>query len=189
MSLDNNLKVVLKAISPIGQSTADTNADLGAKKDTDFEKMIKLRHETLHYKRAKRLVEYEKDSLTSTLHLGVFEDGITNTNSEVCKPDTKLLACGTIVMEDQNDDLNEEFFRIRGMAVSKDFQGYGLGAKILDGLLEHANKTDFVKSIWCNARSSILPFYLKFGFEVQGSEFITDQGIPHFLLTKSITYK
>jgi|GEM_PF-6686994 len=63
MSLEgSNLKVVVKAICPIRQNTSSDKAhDSVADFDTDFEKMIKLRHETLHYKRAKHLVEYEKD--------------------------------------------------------------------------------------------------------------------------------
>ena len=141
-----------------------------------FKKIIELRKSILHPDGPIERVQYAADHSEETVHLAIFDEN------------NVILACGTMLMEDESEGSSKSVGRIRGMAVSESSQGKGLGAVILDGLIDEAIERK-VQKIWCNARSKILKFYFKRDFESVGDEFITAGGVPHFKLIKSITYK
>jgi predicted GNAT family N-acyltransferase len=143
----------------------------------DFKKVVALRKATLHPNGPWELVHYSFDSFEDSFHLAIFDH-----NSD------KVIACGTLLMEDESEEHSSTVARIRGMAVDGAFQGQGLGGVILDGIIEESHKRR-VEKIWCNARSKILDFYIRKGFVSLGSEFITAGGVPHYKLVKTITYK
>lgn len=60
--------------------------------------------------------------------------------------------------------------RVYGVAVDPDFQGRGLGGRILEQLLARAARTGS-PAVWANARESALPFYLDRGFQASGDPF------------------
>lgn len=76
-------------------------------------------------------------------------------------------------------------WRLRGMATAPELQGQGIGAKVLAKCLEHA-KSRGGASIWCNARTSALEFYRKYGFETVGGEFETPGIGPHFVMVRRL---
>lgn len=69
------------------------------------------------------------------------------------------------------------------MAILKNFQGKGLGQKILsfgENLLKEKN----TRIIWCNAREVATKFYKKNGYQISGDPFpIGDIGL-HYLMFK-----
>lgn len=63
-----------------------------------------------------------------------------------------------------------EDFQFRKVAVDPSAQNIGIGSKMLNYI------TDFVlaergKRLWCNARLTAIPFYLKHGFKTTGKTF------------------
>lgn len=140
-----------------------------------FKKIVDLRKSILHPNGPVERVQYAADLSDETLHLAIFDEN------------DQIIACGTMLMEDESERPSTSIGRIRGMAVNEAFQGKGLGAIILDGLIDVAIDRK-VQIIWCNARTKILNFYFKRDFKSEGDEFITPGGIPHFKLIKTITY-
>ena len=146
--------------------------------EEDFKKVIDLRKSILHPKGPIDRIHYPSDSdQTRSYHLVIFDE-----------QKNEILACGTLLMEDEGENPSTKIARIRGMAVSEKFQGLGFGALILDGLIKESIRRR-VEKIWCNARTKILNFYLKKGFVSVGDEFVIAGGIPHYKLLKTISYK
>ena len=70
------------------------------------------------------------------------------------------------------------------MAVLKNFRKNGIGGAILLALIELAEKNQ-LQSVYCFAQTSAIGFYLKYGFNVVGEEFM-DAGIPHQRMFKNL---
>ena len=145
------------------------------KNEEDFNKVVGLRKSILHPDGPWGRVRYDSDSRADSFHLAIFAE------------DHEVLACGSLLMEDESEIESSTIARIRGIAVSEKSQGMGLGKIILKGLLEESERRR-VQKIWCNARSAILKFYLQEDFKSVGDEFITAGGIPHYKLIKTISY-
>ena len=64
-----------------------------------------------------------------------------------------------------------------GRVLSKE-RGVGLGAKVLSSGIEAVKAELSPEQIVIEAQTYAIPFYEKFGFEVNGEEFLED-GIPH----------
>lgn len=80
---------------------------------------------------------------------------------------------------------NTQCWRLRGMAVSPQFQGQGYGRQLLEYCLcavaERGGKV-----LWCNARSPAVGFYRGAGLETAGGEFIIPGIGPHFVMWRSV---
>ncbi|MGH8684074.1 MAG: GNAT family N-acetyltransferase [Nitrosospira sp.] len=63
------------------------------------------------------------------------------------------------------------------MAVLKEWRGRDVGGALLLRLLEEAGKRK-IHQITLSAQLHAIPFYVKFGFQIAGEEFM-DAGIPH----------
>jgi predicted GNAT family N-acyltransferase len=115
-------------------------------------------------------VHFVGDFDPDVFHLGLF---LESTDSPT----------GVITMLAQNEDESPSHqsacMRVRGMAVSPEFQGQGLGKKLLAEALVVCRDRN-TKVLWCNARSHVLAFYKAFGFEECSEEFFIPHGGPHF---------
>lgn len=72
-------------------------------------------------------------------------------------------------------------WRLRGMAVEANFQGKGIGKKILHECLEFIKQFN-AEILWCNGRATALRFYQSFGFEIWGEEFAIPESGWHFVM-------
>lgn len=72
-------------------------------------------------------------------------------------------------------------WRIRGMATVPWARGRGIGAAVLDALLEHA-VTHGARRIWCNARTPARSLYERAGLRAVSDEFELPQIGPHLLM-------
>lgn len=79
-------------------------------------------------------------------------------------------------------------WRLRGMAVRKDLQGQGIGALVLDALLDHV-AAEGGNLLWCNARVSALGFYERAGFKAWGDEWELPVIGPHVVMWRWIEPK
>jgi hypothetical protein len=70
------------------------------------------------------------------------------------------------------------------MAVLKEWRGRGVGAVVLQALIEQARQRGHA-SARLNAQTYAAGFYRRFGFDVSGSEFM-DAGIPHLPMRREL---
>ena len=74
--------------------------------------------------------------------------------------------------------------RIGRMAVSKALRGGGVGAQVLDALLQAARERGD-RQVLLHAQLTAVPFYLRAGFAFNGSEF-EEAGIAHIEMSKAL---
>ena len=70
------------------------------------------------------------------------------------------------------------------MAVLKEWRKKGVGSAIMRRLLMEVKKQEFQQAV-LNAQSYAVDFYKKFGFQVEGVEFL-DAGIPHIKMVRKM---
>ncbi len=66
------------------------------------------------------------------------------------------------------------------MAVRKSARGQGIGAAVLQALLEEAKRLGYAELV-LHAQTHAVGFYLRYGFVIRGEEFM-EAGIPHFTM-------
>ena len=74
--------------------------------------------------------------------------------------------------------------KIGRVAILKEFRGLGLGFKIMETILDQAEKLSY-ESLNLSAQVYAVPFYEKLGFSVVGNEYLED-GEPHINMTKAL---
>lgn len=94
-----------------------------------------------------------------------------------------VVGCGTIRREEAPFAQDEQAWRIRSMAVEPELRGQGIGAAVLDALLDHAVRHGG-GTVWCNARTPAIGLYRRAGFEARGDEFEIAGIGPHFVMTR-----
>jgi len=71
------------------------------------------------------------------------------------------------------------------MAVLKEWRGKGVGALLLQALIERARQRRHAR-VRLNAQVYAAGFYRRYGFEVSGTEFI-EAGIPHVAMQRELS--
>lgn len=95
------------------------------------------------------------------LHFGLFRDNV-------------LLSVVSLFIEDN-------VAQFRKFATENIEQGKGYGAKLLSHLIQECIDKN-IKTLWCNARTSSVGFYEKFGFEIVSDAWIKD-GIEYIKMS------
>lgn len=98
---------------------------------------------------------------------------------ETSTPQEKVIGCIMLSPSDQD----AKTFNVRQMAVSPEFQGQGLGAKLVQSA-EHYAKQAGRTRLLLNARNHAVGFYLKSGFIKKTEQEFIVLGIPHHSLEK-----
>ena len=70
------------------------------------------------------------------------------------------------------------------MSVLRQWRNQGVGSAMLNKLLEHS-RLHGPQRLWLNAQTRVTGFYQRFGFSVEGEEFM-DAGIPHLKMQLSL---
>jgi ribosomal protein S18 acetylase RimI-like enzyme len=74
--------------------------------------------------------------------------------------------------------------RLRKFATLVTFQGRGIGSKLIIHILNELIQNG-AESFWCDARTTAVGFYKKFGMESQGAEFIKSE-LSYFKMNVSL---
>ncbi len=74
--------------------------------------------------------------------------------------------------------------RLRKFASLEEFQGRGIGSKLITHILSELTKSG-TESFWCDARTTAVGFYKQFAMEKQGSEF-SKSGTSYFKMAVSL---
>ena len=119
-------------------------------------------------------VHFAQDGDPETRHLAVRDERRT------------VIAASTWSPAPFPDRPDEPALQLRGMAVSADHRGRGLGAAMIAAGLDLARRRGAVL-VWANARDSALEFYLANGFAVVGDGFrTTDTDLPHHRIVQQL---
>ncbi len=100
-------------------------------------------------------------------------------NAFILNDNGKAIACGRL-QENEN-----KVGQIRFMAVSKDYQGKGLGKKMAQ-FLENKAKELGLHTVELQARENAVHFYESCGYVVKEKSFLLWGLIQHFLMEKKI---
>ncbi len=96
-------------------------------------------------------VAFDGDDLDTTIHVVAFSGD-------------HGAGCVTLLT-----DPAKQLIQLRGMAVRAEYQGLGIGARLLSAAQGIANGHQ--KNLWCNARQSAVSFYEKNGWTSYGPLF------------------
>jgi predicted GNAT family N-acyltransferase len=77
-------------------------------------------------------------------------------------------------------------WQLRGMAVSDELRGQGIGTRMLELAESVLRGENFSNQLWCNARTPATPFYEKLGWKRVGEEFHIETAGPHYKMIKTL---
>lgn len=76
-------------------------------------------------------------------------------------------------------------WRLRGMATAEGYRSRGVGAAVLDAVIDHvAGRGGGL--LWCSARLPAVEFYRRAGFETTGEEWEEPIIGPHIAMVKTV---
>ncbi len=78
-----------------------------------------------------------------------------------------------------------EGVQMRQVAVLPDFQGLGIGRRLVQ-LGESSARAWGVKRIFLHARANAIPFYERLDYQVSGEPFV-EVGVPHRFMSKNLS--
>ena len=105
---------------------------------------------------------FEADDDPRTIHLAI-------------KEDEEIVGVVSLLPE-KNDTVPDHLWRLRGMAITEEYRGKGVGQQLLHALLKKVDER-----VWCTARKHVAQFYLNNGFEIFGDEFVMND-MPHVMM-------
>jgi GNAT superfamily N-acetyltransferase len=116
---------------------------------------------------------FQGDNLSSTKHFGIFTDRLVGIIS--------LFENSSPIFDDPCQ------IQIRGMAILEDYQGLGLGEKLIESCEEYLMKSENDPLIWFNARESAVGFYDKLGYQIVGGIFDIEGVGKHYVMFKKLS--
>lgn len=141
-------------------------------KTIPYQETYSVRQIVLRPNRAIETCFFDGDALDSTVHFGLYTDGVQ-------AGILSLFKNNNAVFEDKNQ------YQIRGMAVLDKFQKKNFGRMLVEYSEEFLKSKD-TQLIWFNARASAVGFYKRLGYQSIGEAFdIPDVG-THYVMWKRI---
>lgn len=107
-----------------------------------------------------------------SFHLGAYDGDV-------------LLGTGNVRPEPAPWAPEEPGWRLRGMATAPEARSRGVGATVLDGLVEHCREHGG-GVLWCNARTPAQRFYERAGFFTSGEPWDDPEIGPHVRMWRAL---
>ncbi|MDN3701799.1 GNAT family N-acetyltransferase [Vibrio artabrorum] len=123
--------------------------------------VLPIRHQVLWPEKSPEFCKVEGDEFA--IHYGAFVHG-------------KLVCVASVYQHDHEA-------RLRKFATLPEYQGQGIGSKVIEHLIYDLKRAQ-VSDFWCDARTSALSFYQRFGLSVEGDEF-QKSGVSYFKMSVS----
>jgi GNAT superfamily N-acetyltransferase len=126
---------------------------------------------------------YNGDLQPDTLHVGAFAaEKHIGIATVMCQPPN--ISDGVPAVHPHPNEMTA--FRLRGMAVTDEAQGKGVGAAMLKACAGHVAQQGGA-FLWCDARITARDFYSKYGFVIIGEEYSVPNVGPHYFMQRGIT--
>ncbi len=132
---------------------------------SEYDLMVELRHSILRKPLGLFFTQDELDKEKEDILIAAFDEDI-------------MLGCCILT------NAGDQHMKLRQMAVQKSLQGKGIGASIIN-FAENITRDKGYKYLKMHARDTAVGFYEKFGYNIEGDEFI-EVNISHFLMTKRL---
>lgn len=129
---------------------------------------VELRRQVLRLPLGLDFNRSDLDKESDQFHVGAFID-----NSLV----------GILLLKAMSD-LGDDILKMRQVAVKPENQGQGIGRVLVQFSEQLANEKGYC-IIDLHARKSVVPFYEKLGYHIEGDEFL-EVGIPHLRMIKRL---
>jgi predicted GNAT family N-acyltransferase len=107
---------------------------------------------------------FENDDHPKTFHLGYYHDD--------------ELVCVASFHPQKHPDFTGNAYQLRGMATAHNFQGKGIGNKLVNFAIVYLRGQQ-INYVWCNARQKAFKFYTSLGFEFISDFFDIPNIGPH----------
>ena len=130
-----------------------------------FEQTLKLRSEILRNNLPLNECVFPTDQIESSFHLGFFEK-------------EELISIASFFSNPINGHQGEGY-QLRGMATAKGYAKKGYGKQLLHFVVNYLQNEN-IAYLWCNARTTAVPFYHKIGFDFLSDEFEIEGVGPHY---------
>jgi GNAT superfamily N-acetyltransferase len=134
-----------------------------------FAEIVDLRYAVLRAGLPREAANFPGDRDSTTVHLAG-KDG------------QKVVACATVLV---NEWEGRAACQVRGMAVDPEYQGRGVGGKLL-AEIERVAMEKGVDVIWANARTPAAEFYRRNGWEIVSEVFEIPTAGPHFKMVRKL---
>jgi predicted GNAT family N-acyltransferase len=134
-----------------------------------------------NYAEYQTMVSLRMKILREPLGLAFNKDDLEKEKNDIllsAYDDDKMVGCCILTK------INDETCQLRQMAVISSMQKNGLGSSLLDFAEKVAYDNGFRKMLM-HARKSVVGFYQKQGYEIQGEEF-EEVTIPHYEMQKRL---
>ena len=115
---------------------------------------------------------YDIDKKEGSFHLGAFFN-------------KKLIGIASFSLENYNKFNIDRQYRLRGMAILKDFQRLGAG-RLLINYAEQLILEQNIEILWCVGRIGVQGYYEKLGFKTYGEIFYYEPSGDHVIMYKEI---
>jgi predicted GNAT family N-acyltransferase len=125
-------------------------------KTIEWQQALPIRHQVLWPDKSPLFCKVEGDEAAN--HYGAYVDN-------------ELICVASIFVDSDSA-------RLRKFATLSSYQGQGIGSQVIEHVINDL-KTTGMQRFWCDARSSAVGFYQRFGLAQQGNEFLKS-GIPYF---------
>lgn len=134
------------------------------------EAILDLRHRILRAGLPPETARFEGDAEPTTHHLAAESHG-------------RVVGCATILRRPWD---GAPAWQLRGMAVEEDWQGKGVGRRLLEEAERLVRRERHSLQMWCNARTPATPFYRRLGWQTLGEEFVIPTAGPHLRMSKRL---
>lgn len=114
-------------------------------------------------------VEFDGDDAPETIHYGLYAP--------------ELVSCASLMAQPWE---GQPAYQVRGMATEPTHQGKGYGRLLLAGIEDDLRQHAATEALWCNARTTAVPFYEKSGWTPVGDTFEVPGVGPHLRLFKRL---
>jgi predicted GNAT family N-acyltransferase len=138
-------------------------------RETSVEAIRPLRHAVLRAGLPPEAAIFDGDDEPTSRHFGAFA-----TSGDV-------VGCASIV---QRPWEGQPAWRLRGMAISDELRGSGMGRRLLAKIDQIVLADNHSNILWCNARTPATGFYSRLGWTRIGDEFHIETAGPHFRMFK-----
>jgi predicted GNAT family N-acyltransferase len=130
------------------------------------------------------VLELRNEVLRKPIGLNLMDEDLSEDETQqifIAKNENKIIAC---LMLKKN---GSQKIKLRQMAVDKEFQYKGIGAKLVKIAEQFCLQNNYGE-IELHARHNAILFYKKLGYEISSNEF-EEVGMPHFKMSKTISTK
>lgn len=131
----------------------------------EYKQMVALRYQILRQPLGLNFTNEELEKEKEDLLIAAFDDD-------------DMLGCCMLTKQ------SNQTLRIRQMAVQNNLQGKGIGASLMS-FVETLARDKGYRLLMMHARLTAIGFYEKFGYKVNGDQFI-EVGIPHHVMEKAL---